>query len=201
MLAPSTTKQGQSVVLIHDLPVIQQIALQASTQTLPYDAYRSWYLDKFYPNKALQAQLLIGWLTGLVKKHPTLNHLNTHRKVMISHIERKGTDHYYLRAKVYAMPDLEGCKVEANIANGQITSFELLSYFSFERHHEKVTPYPWKSFLVLGKKDGEFSMYYPSGQLMQKGCFNSGNRVGLWKYYSEEGEVLREEVYGFAEAV
>lgn len=201
MLAPATTIQGKTVVLLEDLPSIQKLAISSTSETIPYDEYRAWYLDEFYPNKALQAQLLIDWLARLIKAHPDLSQLDAHQKVAVTYIERKGVNHYYLRAKVYSMPDLEGCKVELTVENGQIIRFETLSYFPFERHHDKNYSYSWKSFLVLGKKDGEFSMYHPNGNIMQQGYFNSGKRVGLWMSYSPEGEVLESQIYGFGDAI
>lgn len=206
MLAPETTFKDGSFVLPFDLPIIQQKAIKQAgklqpNQSIPYANYRSWYLDEFYPNKALQASILLEWLTGIVKSHSAISHLPKHRKVIITHVECKNTNHYYLRAKVYSMTTLEGGKVELEVKGEQITRFELLSYFPFERHHQKDTTYNWKSFLVLGKKDGPFTMYHPSGSIMQKGYFNSGRRVGLWKNYSTEGKTISNHLYEFATAI
>ena len=221
MLASETTFKDGSFVLPFDLPIIQQKALEKagklqSNQPIPYAEYRSWYLDKFYPNKALQASILLEWLPELVLKHSALEHFPgrqsagrhpagrhsaEHRKAIVTYVESKGADHYYLRAKVYAMPTSEGCKVELEVKGEHITRFELLSYFPFERHHEKNATYNWKSFMVLGKRDGVFTMYYPNGSMMQQGYFNSGRRVGLWTNYDPDGKVSSSQIYEFAHTI
>lgn len=206
MLASETTFKDGSFVLPFDLPIIQQKALKKagrlqSNQPIPYAEYRAWYLDEFYPNKALQASILLEWLPELVLNHSALDHLPKHRKAVVTYVECKGVDHYYLRAKVYAMPTSEGCKVELEVKGEQITRFELLSYFPFERHHKKSNAYHWKSFMVLGKKDGVFTMYYPNGSMMQQGYFNSGRRVGLWTSYDPDGKVSSSQIYEFAHTI
>lgn len=216
MLASATTFRDGSFVLPSNLPIVQQKALKQAgkfppNQSIPYTDYRSWYLDEFYPNKALQTSILLEWLAKLVLNHSALDHLSgrqsagrhsaQQRKAIVTYVENKGNDHYYLRAKVYTMSTLEGCKVELEVNGEQTTRFELLSHFHFERQHEKNTACNWKSFAVLGKKDGPFTMHYPNGKIMQQGYFNSGRRVSLWTSYDSVGEVSSSQIYEFANTI
>ena len=201
MLIPSTLKDGQAIILLEHLPSIQRIAIEQADidlqQAIPYATYRTWYIDVFYPNKEKQVSYLTAWLSNLVQNHKQLKGLNKHRKTQLTYVEQRDNDAYYLRAKVYDMPRSEGCKVEAKVVKGEITHFEVLSYFPFQHHHEKNTPCPWKAFTVLGQKDGPFTMFHPDGSLLQTGAFNSGKRAGLWTRYSQDETLIESRVYSF----
>lgn len=48
------------------------------------------------------------------------------------------------------------------------------------------------SYTELGLKNGEFTIYYPSGQLQAQGKFKNDFRTGIWRYYYENGKLDRE---------
>ena len=51
----------------------------------------------------------------------------------------------------------------------------------------------FKVALKNGQKHGRFESYYPNGQLKLKGRYRKDKQVGLWKYYSDTGELLRKK--------
>lgn len=50
-----------------------------------------------------------------------------------------------------------------------------------------------------GLKNGEFTFYYPSGQIQAKGKFFTGMRTGTWKYFFKNGQLEREVDFPVAE--
>lgn len=206
MLVPATFLEENAVVLLGDLPTLQRIALQKLSVDLEkapgyidYSIYRDWYLDDFYPNKARAVTHLTQWLAELVQhqpiQHPKDLKCSNHQKTLITYVQQTDNDCYSLRAKVYDVPSSIGYNVEMKVKMGKVIHFEVLSYFSFERHQQKEGPSPWKSFLVLGKKDGLFTMYHPDGSILQTGAFNAGKRVGLWTRYDQDAQVVEEQIY------
>jgi hypothetical protein len=49
--------------------------------------------------------------------------------------------------------------------------------------------------LKKGLKHGTFKAYHPNGQLYIKGDFSMDEPVGKWKYYSEDGELMKVDKY------
>lgn len=47
----------------------------------------------------------------------------------------------------------------------------------------------------IGVKDGEFTFYYPSGQIQAKGNFSGGFRTGTWRYFFKNGQLEREVIF------
>ena len=45
----------------------------------------------------------------------------------------------------------------------------------------------------LKDRKGKYREYYPNGQLEIEGEVFQGDEIGLWKYYSEEGNLLKTE--------
>lgn len=45
----------------------------------------------------------------------------------------------------------------------------------------------------LKDRKGKYKGYYPNGQLEAEGEVFQGDETGLWKYYSEEGNLLKTE--------
>ena len=45
----------------------------------------------------------------------------------------------------------------------------------------------------LKNKKGKYRGYYPNGQLEAEGEVFQGDEIGLWKYYNEEGNLLKTE--------
>jgi antitoxin component YwqK of YwqJK toxin-antitoxin module len=47
-----------------------------------------------------------------------------------------------------------------------------------------------------GQLDGPCKSYYPSTALKEEGQYGKGQKVGLWKTYNEDGDVILEEAFG-----
>lgn len=47
-----------------------------------------------------------------------------------------------------------------------------------------------------GLLDGPTKSYYPSTALKEEGQFAKGEKVGMWKTYNEDGDVILEETFG-----
>ena len=45
----------------------------------------------------------------------------------------------------------------------------------------------------LKNRKGKYRGYYPNGQLESEGEVFQGDEIGLWKYYNEEGNLLKTE--------
>ena len=45
----------------------------------------------------------------------------------------------------------------------------------------------------LKNRKGKYRGYYPNGQLEAEGEVFQGDEIGLWKYYNEEGNLLKTE--------
>ena len=46
-----------------------------------------------------------------------------------------------------------------------------------------------------GKDHGEWLFYYKNGNLMTKGSFDSGKKIGSWKYFYENGKIHKQHFY------
>lgn len=46
-----------------------------------------------------------------------------------------------------------------------------------------------------GKRTGEATVFWPNGNLREKGFYKEGTHCGHWKWYDEQGFLLREEDY------
>ncbi len=49
--------------------------------------------------------------------------------------------------------------------------------------------------LRRGEKHGRFYEYYPNGETKIKGRFRNNTKTGTWKYFDEQGELVREEEF------
>ena len=45
-------------------------------------------------------------------------------------------------------------------------------------------------------EDGFWQYFYRDGSRMMEGSFKNGQKVGKWKTYNEEGDVIAEEAFG-----
>lgn len=53
-----------------------------------------------------------------------------------------------------------------------------------------------ETFLVdKGRPEGEYLMYYPNGNLRKRGYYRSGEVTGLWEFFSEDGDSVKEISY------
>ena len=43
--------------------------------------------------------------------------------------------------------------------------------------------------------EGIFRGYYENGNLKEEGYYQDGKKKNLWKYYSEDGKIIKEEVF------
>ena len=43
----------------------------------------------------------------------------------------------------------------------------------------------------LELKHGQFELYYDSGNILAKGCYENGHRVGAWQIYYENGQIMQ----------
>ena len=48
---------------------------------------------------------------------------------------------------------------------------------------------------VNDQPEGHAKVYYPSGALKEEGDYHLGNKTGIWKTYSEEGDVISSDNY------
>jgi len=72
----------------------------------------------------------------------------------------------------------------------KIDSLDKMTYLHFELNYNDGYLYPLK----IPNKKRKWRYYYSNGNIQIKGCYNShGKRNGLWKYYSEEGRLIKEE--------
>ncbi len=53
----------------------------------------------------------------------------------------------------------------------------------------------WQIELKNGLKDGSFKAYHSNGELWIKGAFKEDHPSGKWKYYDEEGELIKTDRY------
>lgn len=47
-----------------------------------------------------------------------------------------------------------------------------------------------------GLLEGPTKSYYPSSALKEEGQYSKGEKVGLWKTYNEDGDIIAEETFG-----
>ena len=47
----------------------------------------------------------------------------------------------------------------------------------------------------LKDRKGRYKGYYPNGQLEEEGEVFQGEKIGVWKYYNEEGKLSSEVIY------
>ena len=47
-----------------------------------------------------------------------------------------------------------------------------------------------------GLLDGPSKTYYPSSAMKEEGQYSKGQKVGQWKTYNEEGDLIEEEAFG-----
>ncbi len=77
---------------------------------------------------------------------------------------------------------------------------ETLHYWEGERHG------PWNKYFSDGSSmlkanyihdilDGEITYYYPDGSVKVIGTYAAGIRVGVWKTYDENGQLIEEEKF------
>ena len=43
----------------------------------------------------------------------------------------------------------------------------------------------------LELKHGQFELYYDNGNILAKGCYENGHRVGAWQIYYENGQIMQ----------
>lgn len=47
-----------------------------------------------------------------------------------------------------------------------------------------------------GLLEGPVKVYYPSSALKEEGQYSRGKKVGIWKTYNEDGDIIAEEAFG-----
>jgi antitoxin component YwqK of YwqJK toxin-antitoxin module len=52
---------------------------------------------------------------------------------------------------------------------------------------------------TAGKKDGHIVVRYPNDVVHYDGEYKMDGRVGLWRFYDEAGELVKQEDYGYPE--
>ena len=52
-----------------------------------------------------------------------------------------------------------------------------------------------ESYYVNGKLDGHSLTFFPNGQIRYRGEYDMDEKVGTWTFYSESGEITKEENY------
>lgn len=62
-------------------------------------------------------------------------------------------------------------------------------YRKFFPDGNKMTEGTYNSDLL----EGDFTLYYPNGKIQLKGQYKNGQQVGNWNYYDEEGNAIQEE--------
>lgn len=89
--------------------------------------------------------------------------------------------------------------------NGVSRSFFQTGNISEETHYQNgIIEGLWQSFFpnnileakanyLNGKFDGESFFYYPNGLVKEQGFFKSGTKVGIWKVYDDEGNLISED--------
>ena len=50
---------------------------------------------------------------------------------------------------------------------------------------------------TAGKKDGHIVVRYPNNVVHYSGEYQMDERVGVWKFYNEQGELTKEEDFGY----
>jgi antitoxin component YwqK of YwqJK toxin-antitoxin module len=65
--------------------------------------------------------------------------------------------------------------------------------------YKTLTKYNEAGFVILianydhGVVTGKFQEFYSNGKLMEEGIYDKMKKVGEWKYYNEEGELIKNE--------
>lgn len=49
--------------------------------------------------------------------------------------------------------------------------------------------------------NGHFATFYPNNQLQAKGKFNKGIKTGAWRYWNQDGKLIRKETWLFGKPV
>lgn len=48
---------------------------------------------------------------------------------------------------------------------------------------------------VDGKEQGKYTVWFPNSQIHYTGKYNKGVKTGKWKFYNEEGKLVKEVVF------
>jgi hypothetical protein len=63
-------------------------------------------------------------------------------------------------------------------------------------HVEKVWPDGTARFdgavTIEGERDGEWSFHYPDGSLREQGRYDNGQRIGTWRQWHKDGQLISE---------
>ncbi|MBO7540793.1 MAG: hypothetical protein J6T33_03945, partial [Bacteroidales bacterium] len=72
------------------------------------------------------------------------------------------------------------------------TAQKFVKYYDEEKNHKSVEgQYTGKT------KVGDWTLYHPNGKVYQQGSYdNSGDKVGVWKTFYDDGSKCAEETYG-----
>ena len=79
-------------------------------------------------------------------------------------------------------------KMEGGMKDGQMDG-EWTAYFPDGRVQSH-------GFFKEGKRTGAAQVFYPNGNKYQEGFYKDGKHCGKWKFYDEQGILLREDDYG-----
>ena len=52
-----------------------------------------------------------------------------------------------------------------------------------------------ESYYIEGRRDGHSLTFYPNGQIRYRGEYKMEEKIGTWTFYTETGEVSKEENY------
>jgi hypothetical protein len=66
----------------------------------------------------------------------------------------------------------------------------------YKEYHSDSSTVKFEVELRYGFKDGNYTEYYPSGEVKMKGKFKKDKRDGTWRYYNEEGKLIAKKRFG-----
>ena len=82
---------------------------------------------------------------------------------------------------------VHGITIKILVVENYKNGFRHGKYIAYNENGEKLYQTKFK------RGTGYKKAFYPNGQLKDEGQLEKGLRVGLWKYYSESGELVKEE--------
>jgi len=90
-----------------------------------------------------------------------------------------------LKAQIFNYPSLQGVNPDE--------SFYRIGKYWVSYGKDSLIESKGKKLSSHMKRHGKWIFYYPSGKIKEEGRYKNGQRIGNWKYYNTEGDLVKEE--------
>jgi len=78
------------------------------------------------------------------------------------------------------------CDIKKDLNNSELEKY--ITYYKNNKMKQVI-------HRINGLLEGEYIYFYPNGNIMRKGNYKKGNKIGLWKVYDENGQIISEEYF------